>query len=115
MPMYVFSTDGHPVGFLHANFVHDLEGTPLGRVVGSCVHRLDGSYVGQWFKNTIVNRPDVRSSPIAPTSPPPNQPSPGITSSRRGVIDYGFADMFHELYDNPAGPSRLENLDIAAE
>ena len=42
MPMYVYSTEGEPVGFLHEMFIYDTEGTPRGRILGSRVHRLDG-------------------------------------------------------------------------
>lgn len=115
MPMYVYSTEGRPVGFLHANFIHDLEGTPLGRIVGSRVHRFDGSYVGEWFKETVVHRPEVRPRTIAVMAQPPAQPSPGLTSNRRGVIDYGLADVFHDLYQNGVGPAGSQSLDIAAE
>lgn len=111
MPMYVYSTDGRPVGFLFANIVHDLEGAALGRIIGSRVHRFDGSYVGEWFKDCVVHRPEVRPRTIAAMPSPPSQPSPGITSNRRGVIDYGLPDVFHLLYE----PGDGQALDIAAE
>src|SRR5688572_25342735 len=35
MAMYVYSTDGDPIGFLFETSIYDLGGTPLGRIIGS--------------------------------------------------------------------------------
>ena len=61
--MYVYHAAGHPVGFLSGTFIHDLDGTPLGRILGSHVYRLDGNYVGEWFKEMVVQRPTGRRLP----------------------------------------------------
>jgi hypothetical protein len=97
MPMYVYSTGGEPVGFLHELFIYDLKGDPLGRILGSRVHRIDGTYVGEWFKEMVVQRPTGRPRAIPPIAPPPARPSPGLSFSRRGVIHYGYPDAFHLL------------------
>jgi hypothetical protein len=96
--MYVYSTEGDPVGFLFETFIYDMEGTPLGRILGSRVHRIDGSYVGEWFKEMVVERPSGRPRSIPPIAMPPRRPSPGSSYSRRGVIHYGYQDAFHLLY-----------------
>ena len=106
MTMYIYDTGGHAVGFLHSLFVHDLDGTPLGRVLGSRVHRLDGSYVGEYFKDTIVDKPVASRRAIRPMQAPPVRPPADITSPRRGVVDYGFRDMFGELR-RPGSPDEL--------
>jgi hypothetical protein len=108
MAMYVYSTAGDPVGFVFGTFIHDLGGRPLGRIVGSRVHRLDGTYVGEWFKDMVVDRPEGRARTIPPVVAPPPRPSPGVSFRRRVVVNYGYADMFHLLaeaahpYDPPA-------------
>jgi hypothetical protein len=102
MAMYVYSTGGEPVGFVYETFIHDLEGMPLGRIVGSRVHRLDGSYAGEWFKEMVVDRPTSRPRAIPPVAAPPRRPSPGRGMPRRVVVDYGFPDAFHLLYEPPA-------------
>lgn len=99
MPMYVYSTEGEPVGFLHELFIYDKEGTPRGRILGSRVHRLDGCYVGEWFKEMVVQRPSGRPRAIAGIAPPQRRPWPGSTFSRRGLVHYGYPDAFHLLLE----------------
>ncbi len=111
MAMYVYSADGHPVGFTFGTFIHDLDGgAPLGRILGSHVFRLDGAYVGEFYKETVVAKPvlpAVRN--ILPVAPPADARSPGPSFSRRVVVNYGYADTFHRLYEG-AG-----QLPLAAE
>lgn len=97
MAMYVYDTGGAPVGFVYETFIHDLEGRPLARIIGSRVHRLDGSYAGEWFKETVVERPTARPRAIPPVAPPPWRASPGTGTRRRAVVDYGFPDAFERL------------------
>lgn len=99
MAMYVYSTDGEPVGFLYETCIYDLAGNPLGRIIGSRVHRFDGAYVGEWFKEMVVERPEGRPRPLPPVPPPAPKPSPGISWRRRAVVNYGYRDSFHRLYD----------------
>jgi hypothetical protein len=97
--MYVYSTEGEPLGFLFESFIYDLEATALGRIVGSRVHRLDGSYAGEWFHNMVVQRPSARPRIVAPASAPPCT-SPGSSYRRRAVAEYGlYQDGFHLLYE----------------
>lgn len=102
MPMYVYHAQGHTLGFLSGNIIHDLSGEPLGRILGSHVYRLDGSYVGEWFKESVVDKPVYTRRPIAPMEAPPALPALPAGGSRRGVIDYGFPDVFHRLCDQAA-------------
>ena len=97
MAMYVYSIEGEPVGFLYENFIHDLDGAPLGRIIGSRVHRFDGSYVGEWYKESVVERPGVGARPLPPMAPPPRRASPGPSWRRRAVVDYGHPDIFDRL------------------
>jgi hypothetical protein len=106
MAMYVYSTEGEPVGFLFETFIYDLGGTPLGRIIGARVHRFDGSYAGEWFKEMVVERSDAPARALPAVAPPPPRPSPGRGARRRAVVDYGYRDSFHRLYhgagDDPA-------------
>ena len=106
MAMYVYSTEGEPVGFLFETFIYDLGGTPLGRIIGARVHRFDGSYAGEWFKEMVVERSDAPARALPAVAVPPARPSPGRGTRRRVVVDYGLRDSFHRLYqeagDDPA-------------
>ena len=97
MAMYVYSTGGEPVGFLYENFIHDLDGRPLGRIIGSRVHRFDGSYVGEWFKEMVVEKPGTGKLVLPPIPEPHFRPSPGASWRRRAVVDYGYPDLFESL------------------
>ena len=98
MAMYVYSTEGEPVGFLFETYIYDLQGEPLGRIIGSRVHRFDGSYVGEWFKEMVVAKPTgIAHRPLPPMTPPRRQPSPGISYKRRALVNYGYADAFDLL------------------
>ena len=94
MAMYVYSTEGEPVGFVFETNIHDLEGTPLGRIVGCRVHRFDGTYVGEWFRDMVVRRPNGRPRIIPPVAAPPRRPPADASYRLRAVVDYGYADMF---------------------
>ena len=100
--MYVYNTDGNPVGFVFETSIYDIDGTPLGRIVGSRVHRFDGTYVGEWFKDMVVRRPLARARiiPAAPT--PPRRPPADASYKLRAVVDYGYPDAFPLLRQGAA-------------
>lgn len=99
MAMYVYSTEGEPVGFVFGTDIYDLDGTPLGRIVGCRVHRFDGSYVGEWFRDMVVLRPQGRPRLISPAEPPPRRPPASASYRLRAVVDYGYEDAFPLLRD----------------
>jgi hypothetical protein len=116
MTMYIYRTDGEPVGFQFSSFIHDLDGNPLGRIVGTHVHRLDGSYVGELFKDMVVDKPVPRRRDVAPVEAPPSLAGPGPSYRRRGIVAYGFRDVFHLLFEPGPGLLELEvPLALAAE
>lgn len=98
--MYVYSTDGEPVGFVFETNIYDLGGTPLGRIAGCRVHRFDGSYVGEWFRDMVVKRPQGRPRIIAPAPVPPRRPPAAATCRLRAVVDYGYDDAFPLLRES---------------
>jgi len=95
--MYVYSTDGEPVGFVFETAIYDLTGAPLGRIVGCRVHRFDGTYVGEWFRDMVVRRPSGRPRLIPPAPPPARRLPIGASYRLRAVVDYGYADAFPSL------------------
>lgn len=116
MTMYVYHADGHPVGFLFSTFIHDLDGEPLGRILGSHVYRLDGVYVGEFHKETVVAKPVLGNTrDIAPIAIPAAIPGPGTSFSRRGLVNYGYPDVFHRLFEGSPRNDDILELAIAAE
>lgn len=115
MTMYIYHSDGHAVGFLHATFVHDLDGRPLGRVMGSRVHRLDGSYVGEFFKDTVVDKPVASRRSIRAVPSPARLSAVDVISPRRAVVNYGFRDVFDLLRQPGANDDEQQVWDVAAE
>lgn len=116
MAMYIYQTDGHPVGFRFGNFIHDMAGVPLGRILGTHVYRLDGSYVGELFKESVVAKPVQSVRPMPAVAAPATLPSPGASFRRRGLVDYGYPDVFHQLYEGQLPPLELNDpMEIAAE
>lgn len=113
MAMYIYRTDGCPVGFRFSDYIHDLDGAPLGRVFGTHVHRFDGSYVGELFKDSVVDKPVPMVRSISPMKPPRAAPSPGPSYRRRGIVNYGYADLFHLLREG--ADAYEEPMAIAAE
>ena len=98
--MYVYSTDGEPVGFVFETNIFDLKGLPLGRIVGCRVHRFDGTYVGEWFRDMVVRRPSGRPRIIAPAPAPKRRPSAPASYRLRAVVDYGYPDAFPLLRES---------------
>jgi hypothetical protein len=116
MAMYVYSTDGEPIGFLFETSIYDLGGTPLGRIIGSRVHRFDGSYVGEWHKETVVERPAAgQPRALPPIAVPPRRPPEPVSWRRRAVVYYGVPDVFHRLYHADAAGETGGGLVQAAE
>lgn len=110
MAMHVYSTTGEPVGFVMETFIYDLRGLPLGRIIGSRVHRFDGSYVGEFFKDMVVAKPDGRPRALLPMAPPPRRVPPSAGFNRRVVLHNGYADAFHLL-----SAPQPEDWSVAAE
>src|SRR5688572_32493535 len=91
MAMYVYSTEGEPVGYVFETNIYDLDGTPLGRIVGSRVHRFDGTYAGEWFRDMVVRRPQGHPRIIPAIATPPRRPAVAASYWRRAVVAYGYA------------------------
>ncbi len=101
--MYVYSTDGQPVGFVFETTIYDLTGEPLGRIVGCRGHRFDGTYVGEWFRDMVVRRPQGRPRMIPPAPVPPRRPAAASSYNLRAVVQYGYHDAFPELRETSGG------------
>ena len=97
MAMYVYNTQGEPVGFVMETFIHTMEGRPVGRIMGSRVHRIDGTYVGEFYKDMVVSRPEGRPRNLPPIASPPHRVPPPLSFNKRVVLHGGYQDTFHLL------------------
>jgi len=111
MAMYVYNISGEPIGFVMETFIHTLDSQPVGRILGSRVHRFDGTYVGEWWKEMVVARPEGVPRNLPPMAVPPRRVPPGMTCNRRVVLHGGYQDMFHTLAEHVEAP----RYDQAAE
>jgi len=101
MAMYVYNTSGEPVGFVMETFIHTLDGQPVGRIIGSRVHRFDGTYIGEYWKDMVVERPEGQKRNLPPMPVPPRRVPPAASYNRRVVIHGGYRDLFHLLIEPP--------------
>lgn len=100
MPDFVYDSDGRPQGFRIGNFVYDGTGQPVGQVSAERVYRLDGTYVGEMFRNMVVEKP-VGARPNLRPIGAPKSVEPPMPDSSRGSGGHGFPDVFHRLIDRP--------------
>jgi hypothetical protein len=96
MADYIYNEAGEAQGFQLGYFLYQLDGTAVGRVSAERVYRFDGGYVGELFKNMVVEKPaGVRRKlpPIAPPAPA----DPLARPFARVRASYGYPDVFYRL------------------
>ena len=95
----LYSGGGDPLAFLEGTFVYRMSGEPVGFLDGTHVHKLsDGSYVGELYRDMIVNT--YESSPGPATSPgSPGRVPPADNPGGRGPYDYGYPCVLQRLLD----------------
>lgn len=76
--------------------IHDMRGTAIGQIRGTHVHKLSGPYVGELYKDMVVNRHLGNYGNVGHCGNPGNAGSPG-NPGNRGSINYGYPDVFAEL------------------
>ena len=95
--MYVYSTDGEPVGFVFETNIYDLEGRAAG-----ADRRLPGAPVRRHLCRRMVPRhggaPPAGPAADDPAGAGPAAPPAMAASYRlRAVVDYGYPDAFPSL------------------
>ena len=53
--------------------------------------------MGQCIRDIVVRRPQGRPRLIPPAPVPPRRPPADSSYNLRAVVQYGYADAFHEL------------------
>ena len=82
---FIYNAEGLIQGFRLGNYLCDMTGREVGRVSAERVYRFDGSYVGEMFRNMVVEKPVGARPNLPPVSRPadaePRQPGrrqPGL-------------------------------------
>ncbi len=101
MSDFIYNAGGDPQAFRIGNFVYDMQGKAIGRVSAERVYRLDGSYVGEMFKNMIVEKPVGARPALPPVAYPGDVAPPSLDTSRVGVA-HEFSDVLHRLVQSEA-------------
>ena len=102
MSEFIYNGEGSIRGFRLGNYLYDLGGRAVGRVSAERVYRLDGSYVGELYRNMVVEKPVGARSSLPPVPYPGDVEPPSLDTSR-GSGSQGFADVFHRLVENAPG------------
>ena len=104
MSDFIYDADGRAQGFRLGNFLYDRTGQPVGQVSAERVYRLDGTYVGEMFRNMVVEKPTGARPNLRPI-PPPRAVEPPMSDSSRGSGGHNFPDVFYRLTDSrPESP-----------
>jgi len=73
-----------------------MHGDPIGQLNGSHAYNLSGQYVGELYKDMIVNKRVPNPGHIGYPGHPGNMGSPGHPGNR-GAVNYGYEDVFSKL------------------
>lgn len=102
MSDFVYNAEGGVQAFRLGDFLYDMAGKAVGRVSAERVYRFDGSYVGEMFRNMVVEKPvGVRRRLPSVSQPADVVPPPRDAS--RGSGSLGFPDVFSRLEEGPPG------------
>ena len=104
MSDFVYASDGRVHGFRVGYYLYDRGGRAVGRVSAERVYRFDGVYVGELFRNMVVEKPVGARPALRPVAPPPDLTPPVVDSSRGGDT-HGFPDVFGRLTEVQGRPT----------
>lgn len=73
-----------------------MNGAPVGQLNGTRVHTMSGEYVGELYRDMVVDRNLGNRGNIGNPGNPGNVGSPG-NPGNRGSISIGYRDVFNKL------------------
>ena len=102
MIKFIYNTEGKVVGFACGKYIYQLNGRLIGQLSGasSHVHKVTGEYVGEFYKDMIVDLHTGNVTVIRGCKEVGNtdrQTSPG----NRPTLNYGFPDVSAKLVEVP--------------
>jgi hypothetical protein len=98
MSDFIYSDRGEVQGFRIGHYLYDMRGRAVGRVSAERVYRLDGLYVGEMFRNMVLEKPVGARRNLPPVARPRDVTPPSLDSGI-GADSQGFPDVFHRLLD----------------
>lgn len=102
MSDFIYNMTGGVQAFRIGDYLYDMSGKAIGRVSAERVYRFDGSYVGEMFRNMVVEKPVGARRSLPPVSSPGDVEPPPLDTSRGGG-SLGFPDVFQRLVENAPG------------
>jgi hypothetical protein len=94
---YLYNQYGNAVGFITGMFIYDMSGNAVGQINnGTHVHKLSGSYVGEIYKDMVVDMHMGNLGNVGNPGNPGNMGNPGNPGNRGGA-NYGYEDVFDKL------------------
>jgi hypothetical protein len=73
-----------------------MNGTAVGQLIGTHVHKISGPYVGELFKDMVVDMHLGNFGNVGNCGNPGNAGSPG-NPGNRGAQNHGYPDVFSKL------------------
>jgi len=98
MSDFIYNGAGAVQAFRIGDYLYDMSGKAVGRISAERVYRLDGSYVGEMFRNMVVDKPVGARRSLPPVSRPRDVTPPAVDTSRGGG-SLGFPDVFERLVE----------------
>ena len=102
MSDFIYNEQGGTQAFRIGDHLYDMRGKAVGRISAERVYRLNGSYVGELFRNMVVEKP-VGVRPSLPPISVPGDVEPPSADTSRGGGSLGFPDVFQRLLDDNDG------------
>jgi len=102
MSDFIYNAEGLIQGFRLGDYLYDMGGRAVGRVSAERVYRFDGSYVGEMFRNMVVEKPVGARPNLPPVNRPADAEPPSLDASR-GAGSQGFPDVFQRLMGDAPG------------
>jgi hypothetical protein len=97
MLKYIYDSRGLAVAYVQGRYVYSMHGDAVGQLVnGTHVHRLTGQYVGEVYRDMIVDKHLGNLGNVGNPGNPGNAGNPG-NPGNRGAVDYGYPDVSAQL------------------
>ena len=98
MSDFIYDGTGAIQAFRIGDYLYDMGGKAIGRVSAERVYRFDGSYVGEMYRNMVVEKPVGARRSLPPVACPRDVEPPSLDTSR-GSGSLGFPDVLQRLVE----------------